>query len=687
MSLSSRFSFSVVALAKLSTRFPHQTTFERLYSKINFRINAMTRSKDIEDSQNSPLYSRIGRRIILIMVLLSGLITVFTTLLQLSWDYRKEFDTVKQRQFEIRDIHAPIIASSVWDFDLLILQQEIDGLVNLPRVDYLRVESGGYTFEAGTEVIENAITKKYPLIYKHPNTSRVEEIGHIYVQSDAQEIYDYLIWQAVYTLLLNAGKTLLVCYLVLMVFHRSVNQRIFSIAQYLRRYNPRHPAEPLVLEHQAWVSEKDDELDWLAEEANKITNNVTRLYDSIKQEQERLKEFAHVSSDWLWETDQLGHLVYCSDSMRDAFEIDSLGKPLVSQIPALKHCSSLHEKLLQRSSFSMCEETITLNCITQFLLFQAKARYESDHFVGFRGTAINITELKLTQIELEELNQNLEHTVATRTLDLKQSMEQLRHTQEQLVESEKLAALGGLVAGVAHEVNTPLGIAVTATSVIRDITQEANQAFTNQTLTTDQFKSIMERMSDSSTMLEHNLNRAAKLIRDFKQTAVDQVSESRSHFQVYQVLDALIASLHPETRKVPVVPELKGDTELAMNSLPGVLTQVISNLIMNSINHAFNEQTTPSISIQFHQEEDMMMIEYCDNGSGIEASLHQKIFEPFFTTKRGKGGSGLGLNLVFNLVKQKLMGELSFNSEPGKGVRFELKLPINLPTNDVPDHH
>ncbi|MCG9580387.1 ATP-binding protein [Vibrio tubiashii] len=647
----------------------------------------MTRSKDIEESQNSPFYSRIGRRIILIMVLLSGLITVFTTLLQLSWDYRKEFDTVKQRQFEIRDIHAPIIASSVWDFDLLILQQEIDGLVNLPRVDYLRVESGGYTFEAGTEVIENAITKKYPLIYKHPNTSRVEEIGHIYVQSDAQEIYDYLIWQAVYTLLLNAGKTLLVCYLVLMVFHRSVNQRIFAIAKYLRKYNPRHPADPLELEHQAWISEKDDELDWLAEEANKITSNVTRLYDNIKQEQERLKEFAHVSSDWLWETDELGHLVYCSDSMREALGIDSLSKPVMNQLTTLEHCTSLHGKLRQRSTFSMCEETITLNCITQYLLFQAKARYESDRFLGFRGTAINITELKLTQIELEELNQNLEHTVATRTLDLKQSMEQLKHTQEQLVESEKLAALGGLVAGVAHEVNTPLGIAVTATSVIRDVTHEANQAFASQTLTTDQFKSIMERMSDSSTMLEHNLNRAAKLIRDFKQTAVDQVSESRSQFQVFQVLDALIASLHPETRKLPVVPVLEGDASLTMNSLPGVLTQVISNLIMNSINHAFHEQSTPQISIRFHQDEDTLVFEYRDNGNGIEASLHQKIFEPFYTTKRGKGGSGLGLNLVFNLVKQKLKGELIFESELGQGVRFELRLPRDLPSNDSPDHH
>jgi C4-dicarboxylate-specific signal transduction histidine kinase len=264
-------------------------------------------------------------------------------------------------------------------------------------------------------------------------------------------------------------------------------------------------------------------------------------------------------------------------------------------------------------------------------------------------------------------------------------MEQLKKTQEQLVESEKLAALGGLVAGVAHEVNTPLGIAVTATSVVKDITNEATQAFANQSLTSEQFSMLMEQLTESSTMLEHNLNRAAKLIRDFKQTAVDQVSESRSQFNIHQVLEALIASLHPETRKVPVVPELKGQQSLTMNSLPGVLTQVISNLIMNSINHAFHDQPTAQIEIEFRELEDLVIVEYRDNGCGVEESLHQKIFEPFYTSKRGKGGSGLGLNLVFNLVKQKLKGELTFKSELDKGVYFELRLPKNLPSSQSPE--
>ncbi|HDY7993693.1 TPA: ATP-binding protein [Vibrio vulnificus] len=641
--------------------------------------DAMSRKHNYEESINNPLFSRIGRRIILIMILLSGLFTLFTTLLQLYWDYDKEFNDVEQRHYEIQNVHAGLLSASLWSFDLVLLQERLDGLVNLPKIDYLEIKSEDYTFSAGKRVEQGAIADTYPLTYHNAMDGNMETIGTIYVESDAQEIYHYLLKQFLVTLTLNALKTAFVCYIILMIFHASVNRRIFEIAQYLRRYNPRHPSDPLQLAHYQWIMENDDELDWLGEETNRITGNVTTLYRNIKQEQERLADFTHVSSDWLWETDELGRLTYCSEAMMEQLGIEPLEKPLLIEIEALSDAKNLTSYMLKRNDFAMCEESITLNCITYHFLFQAIAKYEENKFLGFRGTTINITDLKLTQIELQQLNQNLEHEVAVRTLDLKQSMEQLKATQEQLVESEKLAALGGLVAGVAHEVNTPLGIAVTASSIIRDASIELNQAFSNQTLTSAQFADVMQRISDSSQMLENNLNRAAKLIRDFKQTAVDQISESRSEFNVKQVLDALIASLHPETRKVPVAPVVDSPEDVVMNSLPGVLTQIVSNLVLNSVNHAFGTQPNPEILVRISEQEQNVILEYQDNGSGVEESLHQKIFEPFYTSKRGKGGSGLGLNLVFNLVKQKLKGELSFHSEPNQGVHFVITLPKELP--------
>lgn len=642
----------------------------------------MSRTKQFEEGIHNPFYSRVGRRIILIMILLSGAVTLLTTLLQLSWDYKEQFNSIDQRQIEIRDVHAPLLAASLWSFDLVVLQQRLDGLVNLPRIAYLKIVADGYAFEAGTKVTESVVQSQYPLLFQSPDSSSLEQVGEIYVESNAQDVYNYLIRQFIYTLLLNLVRTLFVCSIVLVVFHRSINQRIFAIAQYLRGYNPRHPAKAIELPHSLWLSEKDDELDWLGEETNKITTNVSLLYQNIRQEQLRLNDFALVSSDWLWETDNQGRLVYCSEHMQTSLRINVGDKPYFNQVDALKDCTELHRHLLRHSDFSRCEEQITLDCITHYLMFQGLAHFEEDKFLGFRGTAINITELKITQLNLQELNQNLEHTIAVRTADLEQSMAQLQKAQDQLVEQEKLAALSGLVAGVAHEVNTPLGIAVTATSVIQDVTNNLHSAFNDQTLTSAQFEEKIQQLVDGSAMLETNLARAAKLIRDFKQTAVDQVSESRSQFIIAHTLEALIASLHPETRKVPVTPMIQGDPSLQMNSLPGVVTQIISNLVLNSVNHAFSDNDEPAILITFYLSGANIVFEYTDNGCGVAPDLHHKIFEPFYTTMRGKGGSGLGLNLVFNLIKQKLKGDLAFDSELGKGIKLVITVPRDLPYED-----
>ncbi|WP_217564515.1 PAS domain-containing sensor histidine kinase [Vibrio cholerae] len=647
----------------------------------------MSRDQTFSINSRNPFSSRIGRRIIFFLVVLSGAVTLMTTLTQTYFDYDREFNEVAQRHREIESVHAELLASSLWHYDLRLLQQRLDGLVNLPKIDYLEITSDNYKFSAGEKVTGERVSNQYPIFYQSPQTEAPVKIGDISVESNAQEIYNQLIRQFLIILIINALKTTFICCVILMIFHISVNRRVFLIAQYLRKYNPRHPPEPLTLPHTAWIMGKIDELTWLADETNKITHNVTLLYNNIKHEQERLADFTNVSSDWLWETDSKMKLVFISEAMRQALDIPENSKLMISEIESLKSFNTLPKLIKQQCSFSMCEETITVNGHPQYLMFQAVARYNKTEFLGYRGTAINITELKLAQLELQTLNQNLESEVAKRTLDLENSIEQLKATQNQLIESEKLAALGGLVAGVAHEVNTPLGIAVTASSVIIETTKELNDAFANQTLTSQQFSELMQRLNDTNTMLENNLNRAAKLIRDFKQTAVDQVSESRSQFSIYQVLSALIASLHPETRKTPVVPQLEGDERLMMNSLPGVLTQIVSNLVMNSINHAFSNTPNPTIIISFYQQDEDVILDYKDNGCGVEQKLHHKIFEPFFTTKRGRGGSGLGLNLVFNLATQKLMGKLNFSSNVGEGVHYVFTFPrvLNKPVIDADD--
>ncbi len=329
---------------------------------------------------------------------------------------------------------------------------------------------------------------------------------------------------------------------------------------------------------------------------------------------------------------------------------------------------------------------VDMDCPEQARLHEPQGHADSEIGLLVRLTnqhlqaiALTLEQLRAAESSLKQYSDALESKVAERTLALSQSVEQLQQAQSQLIESEKLAALGGLVAGVAHEVNTPLGIAVTATSVLSETLDSLRQQFTAQTLTSQQFSDLLAQASDSTQMLVNNLQRAARLVRDFKQTAVDQVSEARSQFQVEQVLRALIASLHPETRKVPVEPLLECPSGLQMNSLPGVLTQVLANLILNSVRHAFADQAAPLIEIRLQEQSEQVLLDYRDNGWGVPESLRERIFEPFFTTKRGSGGSGLGLNIVYNLVARKLGGKLEFSSQPGQGVHFRLSLPRELP--------
>jgi signal transduction histidine kinase len=163
-------------------------------------------------------------------------------------------------------------------------------------------------------------------------------------------------------------------------------------------------------------------------------------------------------------------------------------------------------------------------------------------------------------------------------------------------------------------------------------------------------------------------------------TAVDQLSEKRSEFNISEVIRALITSLHPETKKIPVTPDLECPNNLTMISLPGALTQVLSNLIVNSVRHAFDQTQNPKISIKIRLEQELILIDYHDNGIGVPEAIQQRIFEPFFTTKRGQGGSGLGLNIVYNLVTRKLLGRLEFSSTVGEGVIFKLILPATIPS-------
>jgi len=295
--------------------------------------------------------------------------------------------------------------------------------------------------------------------------------------------------------------------------------------------------------------------------------------------------------------------------------------------------------------------------------------------------ATSLKNISMNEL-LEEQNKTLEDKVSERTQELNVqnealsgTLKELEQAQNQLVEAEKMASLGSLVAGISHEVNTPLGVSVTAASHLNEQTNIFKTQFAEGKLTKSGFTSYLGGASEATEIILANLNRAATLIQSFKQIAVDQSSDVQAKFNVKKHLESLIISLKPTYKTLSLNINLTGSDEIETTSYPGLLTQVITNLIVNSIKHGLNDVEQGEINIVLSVENQVISIIVEDNGKGIPDEIKGKVFDPFFTTSRGTGGSGLGLNIVYNLVKQKLNGEIELEDNQPKGTKFIVTFP------------
>jgi len=300
------------------------------------------------------------------------------------------------------------------------------------------------------------------------------------------------------------------------------------------------------------------------------------------------------------------------------------------------------------------------------------------------GTTQDISVLKSTEESLRKLNEELESRVEARTGDLSRANDELRHTleqlrtmQRQLLESEKMAALGGLVAGVAHEINTPLGVTVTAASHLQEQARRIGALAASGSLTAQELEKFRNAADESSQIILRNLNRADRLIRSFKQVAVDQSSEERRTIELGAYLNEILISLGPALRKTPHRVHIDCPQPVSLNTYPGAIYQIVSNLLMNSVYHAFAPGQTGTIEISVKRTGDDIELIYHDDGKGMDEAVRARIFEPFFTTRRGEGGSGLGMHVVYNLVTQLLSGRINVDSVPGGGATFAIVWPAN----------
>jgi PAS domain S-box-containing protein len=284
------------------------------------------------------------------------------------------------------------------------------------------------------------------------------------------------------------------------------------------------------------------------------------------------------------------------------------------------------------------------------------------------ASVIDISERKAAEQSLRALNQSL----AAQVRETQRMLEQLTLAQDQLVQAEKLASLGGLVAGVAHEINTPVGVGVTAASHLGEEVRALRKAAQAGTLTRAGFERYLRDFEQGSDIILLNLQRAAELIRGFKQVAVDQASEQKRRVNLRSYIGEVLLSLTPQLKGTAhrLLLDCPGDIEI--ETIPGALSQILTNFVVNALSHAFEPGRAGTMRIGVRQVEGTTEISFSDDGHGIPREHLTRIFDPFFTTRRGQGGTGLGLHIVFNLVHRTLGGRITVASEPGHGATFTL---------------
>ena len=317
---------------------------------------------------------------------------------------------------------------------------------------------------------------------------------------------------------------------------------------------------------------------------------------------------------------------------------------------------------------------VWLAAILNFLfLHWMKSRQDLSHSDRHRK------KLSLTNEALELRVAERTRALASSNVSLIETLQNLDIARKELVQSEKNAALGSLVAGIAHELNTPIGNAVLISSTLTDTSAEFS-ALTKSGLTKAALERYISDITRGTEILSRNLSKAVTLISSFKQLSADQHSEQRRIFSLAQVVEEIQLVMAPRIEQTTHKLTIDVPPDLIMDSYPGPLGQVIMNLIVNSLLHAFDGVSQGKMSLQARLIEiDKIELSFADDGLGISAQVLGHVFEPFFTTKLGKGGSGLGMNLAYNIVTKLLGGKIEIVSTIGQGATIRMELPLQAP--------
>lgn len=659
------------------------------------------------------LRGHIGRRMAVLIIAFSSFVTLVISVVQLGLEYR-ELRGAVERQLDDIAVYVDNIAGSVWAFDERQIKSALDGIEHLPNIEVASIEMNGgpATWSVGLHEAKSVIARRYVL----EGPQRNEEIGSLTVTASLDAVNETIFAHAISILLSNLFKTLCVALFMLFMFQHMVTGRLAAIKAKVRRLGPELFPTESPLTHQTVVVPPEldelDAVDWaldrtveeLKRTAEQRLAAEKRIVDLNVQLQSLLNaatDFSIISADTegnvrVFSRGAERMLGYRADEVigkspamfhRDsevkmrARELSKqLGRPIAGfetfVALAREGGSDTRNWTYVRQDGVGVRVSLTINAI----------RTGDDELIGYVGIARDLTQQLEAEAQLLKLTLNLENRVRERTEELQTStnllqktLDDLHKTQGQLVQSEKLASLGSLVAAVAHELNTPIGNCLTAASAIHDKTVDFERDIAAGSLRKSQLDSYLAASRNASDLLTRGLERCAALVSNFKQVAANAQGMASRQFYLAPMLEAQCGVLRSALCDRKFVIELDCAQDLQLTSYPEAIEQIIAHVVSNAIIHGFAGRNAGTVRIAVVDDGESLRLTIADDGRGMSDDDRRHAFDPFFTTQLGKGGSGLGLYICYNLATGPLGGTLSAVSAPGQGSTFTLTLPKRAP--------
>ena len=652
---------------------------------------------------NKKQFKPLSRTLVIRVLLFSSIFTAVLTSFSFYFDYSRRMNQMYSLFHKIEGSFAKSIAHSLYQFDEESVKKTAVGILTIPEISEIKIltrEENIY-LEMSKETKEGDFLKISEIISKNffRNSIKREKVlyeaknpvGTLTYMASLVTIYAQLLERLFIFFISQAAKTFAVSTFILLICRNLFTRQLSILSESIRKIHEQGTTNlfPPKKNNMSYteIDILEDSISNFYQEARIKDKDQKILYSTSEKVlgMIRSQEISDFATELILSISGLDHchfymkeksnLILCASRYKD---LNS--SPNRNILQSITSEEQRRYEQMQESDFSDKERMVSLPIHrgdSLFGIFLGIGMPEiTDSMLNKKDFWLTLSRIFAMALIQSELYENLEKRVEDRTKEVTEKTQELEKAHAHIIQSEKMASLGKIVAGVAHELNTPIGAALTESTNLDFRVNTIFAKFSDNKLSKSNLNAFLEDTGDGLKNIVFSLTRAADIVRDFKQISVDQSTNNRREIELGEYLKQIMKTFESKISRKMVSLEYGKISDIVTMIEPGVVAQIMTNLTMNSLIHGFDNQGPGRLAIELIEEDDDILISFSDNGKGIEEADIAKIFDPFFTTKFGQGGSGLGLNVVFNLVNSKLHGSIECKSELGSGTTFFVRFPI-----------